>query len=296
VPNRPTTVEVLFQVKARLEHAVNEGIKKLLEDKHLYQSFKIDTKLQEEELSVFERDQLQALSEYFENYITSRWQIEPAMLPGGPPTRRLADRPDVPHVAVDSVKLFCGKCNRVEPYNLVHAADLYGDMEKWRVPVGRSSTQQAILLAYQCQSCKAAPEIFLLSRNSLRVTLDGRSPMERAQVPEVVPKAQRKFFGDAVIAFQAGQVLPALFMLRTFIEQFAAASVAATANMRADDILDRYIASLDDRVRAHFPSLRDIYARLSVAIHSANADSELFEDARAQVIRHLDARRLYGAA
>jgi hypothetical protein len=262
----------------------------------MYQSFKVDAEPTARVPTGVSTANTAKIKDHLDKYVEAPWIIEAAQLPGGPPLRRIVDRPDAPHVAVDTVKLFCGSCERIEPYNLVSSGELYAPMEKYGIRVSRGRAQQMIVLSYQCQACKEAPEVFLVSRYGKKVTLVGRAPMEHVQVPDIVPKSHRKFFSDAIVAYQSGQVLPALFMLRTFIEQFAASAANATPAERADEILDRYTASLHEAVRAHFPSLRDIYSRLSAALHAARADADLFQQSVAEVIRHFEARRLYGAA
>ena len=41
------------------------------------------------------------------------------------------------------------------------------------------------------------------------------------------------------------------------------------------------------------PSLKEWYERLSVPIHSAKEPPELFEEARSEIERHFDIRRLF---
>jgi len=283
-------------IKEELEREINAEIKRLLEEKHLYQSFKIDADTGTRIPTGVSTANVLKLKGHIDKFVESSWVIQPAQLPGGPPLRRIIDKPDAPHLAVDTVKLSCRACERLEPYNLVSTAEIYAPMEKLGIRISRGRAQQMILLSYQCQACKGVPEVFLISRYGKKATLVGRAPMEEVQVPDVIPKSHRKYFSDAIIAFQSGQVLPALFMLRTFIEQFAASIGNVAPADRADEILDRYMASLHDAVRAHFPSLRDVYGRLSAALHAARPDADLFQQSSSEVVRHFEARRLYGAA
>jgi DNA-binding GntR family transcriptional regulator len=132
----------------------------------------------------------------------------------------------------------------------------------------------------------------MIRREQLKLTIVGRSPIEHVDVPQVIPKNQRKYFGGAVVAAQSGQTLPALFMLRTFLEQFAASQVS-DHSLRADAVIDAYMASLPDAVRSHFISPRDMYSRLSEAIHAAREDMPFYEEIVGQIIEHFEARRLY---
>lgn len=287
---------LLSRLKPLVETAINAGLKALIETKHLYQSFNIETALAEVVINARSEQTAVVVKRELQDYAARRWHVEPPLLQGGPPVRRITDRPDTPHLAVDTVKLFCGTCRRTEPYNLVYTQDIYEEMEKHGVRLNRDQATQSVVFGYQCQSCKQTPELFVLSRRGTKVTLVGRSPMEQVQVPAVIPKTHSKFYSDAIVAYQSGQILPALFMLRTFIEQFARVAIAASSNLRADEVLDQYMASIPDPVRAHFPSPRDVYSRLSAALHSASADNTLFERSAKELEQHFDARRLYGAA
>lgn len=287
---------LLSRLKPAAETAINTNLKALIETKHLYQSFNIETVLAEIGVHARSEQTVAVVKRELQDYVSRPWRVEPALLQGGPPVRRITDRPDMPHVAVDTVKLFCGTCRRTEPYNLVYTEDLYEEMQKHGVRLHRDQAIQSLVLSYECQSCKQMPEVFVLSRRGLKVTLVGRSPMEQVQVPPVIPKTHSKFYSDAIVAYQSGQVLPALFMLRTFIEQFARHTVAASSSLRADEVLDQYMASIPDPVRAHFPSPRDVYSRLSAALHSASPDGALYERSAKELEQHFDARRLYGLA
>ncbi len=194
---------------------------------------------------------------------------------------------------VDTVKLFCLKCKRVEPYNLV----LTQDTTERAGYVGASpQTVQVFTFAFLCQSCKAVPETFLVRRTYLKLTLCGRAPMEHVATPSFLPKNQQGYFRDAIVAYNAGQVLPGLFMLRTTIEQFVREQYGKIIDTpeALTAAFDAYMTSLPEAFRSTFPSLPDLYGKLSEALHIANASPELFESARASIEKHFDARRLFG--
>jgi hypothetical protein len=136
----------------------------------------------------------------------------------------------------------------------------------------------------------------LVRRVNLKLTLCGRAPMEHVGVPAFIPKNQQRHFADAIVAYQAGQVLPALFMLRTTIEQFVRSQYGKPAESpeALGSAFDCYMSSLPEAFRSTFPSLPDLYMKLSVALHSADASVPLFDSARAAIEQHFDARRLFG--
>jgi hypothetical protein len=147
-------------------------------------------------------------------------------------------------------------------------------------------------LEYTCQSCKQTPEVFLVRRRGVKLTNEGRSPIEHVEVPAFIPKPVRRFFSGAVVAHQSGQTLAALFLLRTVIEQWARAATESV-KVQADQVLDDYMLTLPEDFRARFPSLRALYGELSVDMHAATGSSGLFSRAVTEICEHFDARRLF---
>lgn len=191
------------------------------------------------------------------------------------------------------IKLFCMKCDRIEPFNVLNGSDLFARVNILNDPVqSKAGVVQIFTLSYLCQSCKAIPEIFLIRREGSKLTLSGRSPMEHVDVPKVIPKIVAHFYSGAIVAHQSGQTLAGIFLLRTLIEQFA--YTKSTNPKTADDAIDQYMASLPEDFKARFPSFREIYSLLSVDIHSAKGSPDVFEDSRAKIIKHYEARQLFG--
>lgn len=160
------------------------------------------------------------------------------------------------------VRLFCSKCDRREPFNLVVAEDLLardqdGDSQLY---AGTTGTVQVFALSYLCQGCKRVPELFTVRREGPRLTLCGRAPIEHVVVPGQIPKDVKCFYRGAIVAHQSGETLAANFMLRTLIEQFARAATKAKraerdgssaddldeTKWKADQVLDVYAELLPD--------------------------------------------------
>ena len=112
-------------------------------------------------------------------------------------------------------------------------------------------------------------------------------------VPNYIPKSVRSYFSSAIVAFQSGQVLVALFLLRVLIEQFTREDGGAGSGVWADNALQAYTERLPADFKSRFPSLREVYASISVAMHSADASAELFESSLVRIEKHFDARRLF---
>jgi hypothetical protein len=152
--------------------------------------------------------------------------------------------------------------------------------------------QQIFVLQYQCQNCKKEPVSFLVKRDGLKLTLTGRSPMESIGVPKFIPKDVRKFYRGAVIAFNSGALLPAIFMLRTMVEQhMRQATKSGNQRMTADQLVEAYATTLNEGFNSQFQSLKPVYSNLSEAIHAAQDDApQLFETERTNVLSHFEAK------
>jgi hypothetical protein len=169
----------------------------------------------------------------------------------------------------------------------------------YQLSVRAPGQHQWFFLAYQCQQCKGLPVHFLVARKGLKLTLAGRGPIEVLPTPKVLPKHHAKYFSDAIVAHHAGQTLAGLFLLRVFIEQCWHTTPAVQELLNNDPRApgerqgDTYQATLPSDFKARFPSLKDIYSRLSEAIHAADANASLFEEASAKIVEHFEARRLF---
>ena len=258
---------------------VTTAIKTLIEDKHLYQSVTVPptdsyVSIKSDKTQVTE--QLTSVTDA----MNSGWATE-AVHPAANPI----------HLVVPDIKVYCIRCRRIEAYNSVFVLEIFAKIGKRNFE--RDNMEQAFLLAYQCQSCKQTPELFLVRRRGLKLTNEGRSPIEHVSVPSFIPSSVERFFGGATVAHQSGQTLAGVFLLRTLLEQWARAA-SGSKNEQADQVMDDYMAALPDDFKNRFPSMRTLYGELSVDIHTATGSVELFEKARAQIIQRFDARRMFG--
>lgn len=191
-----------------------------------------------------------------------------------------------------SVKLYCGVCKRIEAYNFQFGQDLleqFREPEAWAGPV----SEQVFSLAYQCQSCKSVPEIFMVRRDKTKLTQSGRAPMEQIAIPSFLPKTERKLFSDAMIALNSGQVLAGNFLLRAFVEQYVRSMSVNPDSQDTSALFTEYGSCLPDDFKQRFPSLSSIYDALSVDIHKAAGSEDVFTRAMKDIIEHFDAKRLF---
>jgi hypothetical protein len=282
---------------ARLSEAASSALKQLVEAKHLYQKVSVpaDSIIKEVRATTLDARLLfdRAVDPFLKNF---RFMLSSAIV-------RTADRDGVettwPTLAISNVKIFCTHCHSREAFAPIWYRDLVNDLAK---PVARgngpvsdslSPGYQLFWLAYQCQVCNGSPEAFMVRRKDWDLFHEGRSPIEFIEIPSFMPKEEREYFRDALIAHNTGKTLAGLFYLRTFIEQFARRKTAAKGRLPGDQIFDEYNKTIPEKQRDQIPSLRDWYEKLSEALHEAKSDNELFERAKDEIERHFDFRRLY---
>jgi len=150
-------------------------------------------------------------------------------------------------LTVKNVKLFWEKCDAREAFRPIWYSDITLEVRTKHQAQRASGTQtfkiefvdsyQTVALIYQCQRCESIPTAFLVKRAGHDLFLEGRSPIEHIELPKFIPKQEEKWFRDAVIAFQTGKILAALFYLRTFIEQFARRKPNTLGDKKTPDVI-----------------------------------------------------------
>jgi len=270
-----------------LGEAVSAAFRTLLEQKHLYQSVVIDD-------DATRRAFLPGVEARIKEHLTQGGKLSygSSHLQWIVPNEGMAvaspeGRPVI-FITLEHAKLYCRTCDRIEAFNLESARSSF-EAHKYRPAAGKF--EQVYVLCYQCQSCKGLPEVFIVRRNQGKLTLCGRSPIEHVAVSPEIPKEVAAFYSGAVVAYQSGQTLAALFLLRTLCEQWA--RKFADPSDYADVAIDKYLASLPDAFKSHFPSLRSIYERLSADIHAAIGSRELYEQMIVEINEHFSARKVF---
>jgi len=196
------------------------------------------------------------------------------------------------HISLPTIKIKCNKCNSVTPPHNpgidnkqmeINHLDLTSYNEK------KKTTIQVFSIPYQCQSCKKEPIIFQIYRTDKKLTLSGRSQFEKVDIPNYIPTDEQNYYSDAVIAFNSGRILAALFYLRVLIEHYMR---RVTQNMNnkitGEDLGDQYSKLIDEEFPNKFTSLKKVYEELSIKIHSFDEDTNKFSESLQDIEKHFD--------
>lgn len=273
------------------EARVTAALKLLLEAKHLYQSLAVESSDLIEAYAGKRHPQFRdhAKNEFLK-LIRGNWI--PLDNANPKPVSAWATGPPSIKFRTPDIKLFCTLCERREAFNSVSSIDFLQQSSAPQPFTSGRDTIQIFTLSFLCQSCKRAPEVFLVRRTGLKLTNSGRSPIEHVEVPAAIPKPIQRFFSDALVAYHSGQVLAGVFLLRTLIEQWAR-SVLDRPGLQADEVLEAYMKTLPPDFNTRFPSMRALYGELSEDLHAATGSPELFEKAQADIVKHFEALRLF---
>jgi hypothetical protein len=294
----PGTLLSQHAVPEFVSNAVDEWssqIKTLLETRHLYQK----TEASINRIKTETRFKLHPGHEMIFDQFVALWEkrrLKPVMAPvfeaanvGGQAVTMKS-----PFILLGNVKLFCAPCKASEVFSPLWGKDVaeecHGPHNK---EMPRLEDHQLFFIAFQCQRCNGDPEGFIVRRSGHRLFLEGRSPIEQVDLPRYLPKKETPFFSDAIVAFNAGKKLAGLFYLRTFLEQFSRRMTGKRGRIAGDELMEAYTATLPVAHRDYMPSFREWYDKLSDAIHAAREDDALFEEARAEILRHFDIRRVH---
>ena len=298
------------QVSTKLGENINDALRSLLSEKHLYQSTIVDTqfldgaaaeqhhaaKMRAAQPSIGGGGRphvppVDQISANLDKFLLGAW-----FPTGAPPLVQTGadilfqNNTKVQKFALPTVKLTCNHCEERGPFNPVGAL-----VETAR----KAKTDQWFSFSYECQNCKGEPIRFLVRRTGNRLTLSGRDPFETIEIPAFVPRKHADNFRNALIANHAGQTLAGIFLLRVFVEQFwktipeVAEAVQDKSRPTGDELAEAYKATLPSGFKERFPTLAEVYDALSEAMHLARADAAVFGKCYEQIIEHFDARRLF---
>ena len=268
---------------------IETALKELIDTKHLYQTVAIDFRKAVAHDAVFELTYAKRAAEQSNHPAPTLEEIE------GRLSAEMARRnwtiglpvPGSIMFMVPPVRTLCANCNDVEPFNLrngLPSAHTFSGLE---------AGDQVFCLELECQRCRRNAIVFEIRKSAEKIQIVGRSEFEEVAVPPVISKNVRRFYSEAVIALQCKAVLASIFLLRTLIEQHMRAVTKAAATVRGEDLCDKYAETLPDDFKKRFPSLKEIYGKLSDAMHQAKDDVEVFDSQAKDIVKHFDALRLF---
>jgi hypothetical protein len=268
---------------------IEKGFSELLSTKHLYQSITLDLKPAiESDAQTTHEAHSATLHLSGVRHIPGRELSLPEI------TERLVKAANYHHwyfgddksvrskvqLSFPPVRTLCSRCDDVEAFNL------FGEQPLQVISVGGDG-HEVFSFTVQCQRCKTCIIVFLVKRTGPKIQLVGRSEFEEVQVPKFIPKHLSRFYSQAVIAFQCGQVLAGLFLLRTLIEQHMRA-VTKSETLRGEDLCEEYAKQLGQDVSGGLPSFKEIYSELSNALHTVDDRGELFESQHKRISLHFE--------
>jgi hypothetical protein len=287
-------------IQKPLTKQIEQGFQELLNNKHLYQSLRIDF-FDGETIFDLVQDDLNELlvsapklirpvfDQLFPLVANARWSIFTSRgrlasyLGGGSNLKYEGSISFTPK----TIRNYCRHCESIEPYNFINGGDIISDINS------EISDIQIFVLSYECQGCKNIPEVFLVRREGMKIILSGRSPMEQVIVPRFIPKKQSEYISNAIVAFDSGQILSGIFQLRTFLEQYVRSKSSDSNTEDIESLFKEYSLTLPEDFKKRFPSLREIYNTLSDCIHLADSNEDVFKKSRDDIYKHFDAKRVH---
>ncbi len=292
------------EIKTRLREFVHQQIRvklrEVLENKPLYKNNKIEIPSFDEVLELLEigKDDLEPnrseLLDYYDTLPLFYWNVEDIRLRNFERYTiqdNSANRPSffINVVFPQTLSLFCSECDSNEPFNFIDAFCLtQSNINNLYDP-----NIQVFSASYQCQLCKNKPEIFLIRRKNLKISIDGRTPIQQVEVSKFLPKDQREFIRKSGIAFNSGEILAALFFQRTFLEQYVRKATNDFETRELEKVFDNYKERLPEKFNSLCPSLGAIYSRISEDLHDANPSEENYYTSKSEIETHFEALHLY---
>lgn len=282
-----------------ISNEASSKLRALLEGKHIYQSVLIDGERLISEWKAGVENLGATVTESDLGFAQQRFVLSESQINA---VDRVGGASSILTLIVGNIKLFCSTCKERETFSPVWFRDMANELTEPVFFVTEATAPpppdgfQLFYITLECQHCQGKPEGMMVRRQGWRLSLDGRSPMEYVIVPPHIPKNERTYYRDAIIAGHGGKILAGLFYLRTLIEIFARRATGETGKRHGDELMDEYYKILPEAYRDLMPSLKQWYGKLSEPIHTGKDDGPLFDEAREAIERHFEMRRLFKIA
>jgi hypothetical protein len=280
-------------LKSNLEAIWREALQELIQQKHLYQQVEVNVQaaIDASLVGLPQKTGYDFYARLFASLPLALGERAESVTPVANHTFA------APQLIPSNARIYCNTCKASEAFRPVFLRDVLNHIAetelKQELAEGLKSRLQHFAITYLCQRCKAHQAVFLIKADAKGLRIVGRSPIESVEAPALIPADFKGYYREALLAFQTGRTLAAIFFLRVLVEQYLKSVVPPKPGDKVSDVADAYAATIPESIRSHMPSLASVYSRLSVAIHAAEADANLFEDCRNEVLEHFDFRRLY---
>ncbi len=284
---------------------VSKAICELLEQKHLYQSVRVDSEslhklIPRETTQMVNQSNNYGREAYFKKSLTeglikcetATWEFNTVKPDFSNTLQGLLTKTETFYIPIPlpTIKVTCIQCDSVlPPHN--HGYIGLSEQRHSHVFQIKSEPVQVFEASYQCQSCKGEPVIFLIHRKGLKLTLVGRSQMAAIDVFKFIPKEILKLFRNSVVAQRTGFILAAALYLRCAIENYMRSTIAAKERLTGDALADLYAKSLPKDFSDNFPSLKKAYSDLSLVLHAGletEAEFKTYSEVKDAVEGHFE--------
>lgn len=300
-------------MSAGLAKAASNAVQDLLENHNLYQSVTADVSAFEKQIEKIKQKYQSPVSlmpgsevdmiKRLNDFKVGWWAFS---LEGVLPTilvpLKRTETPTPNWFAPPTIRVTCSHCDGVKPPHNPGYLGLTTD-SIYSYTSGQNWIQ-IFALPYQCQNCKCEPVFFLIRREALKLTVVGRSQFQEVLIPDYIPKEQRKYFRNAIVASQTGFTLASVLYLRSMVEQYFYQKIpqdqisGIKGNPTGDELGDLYAKTLPENFPGNFPSLKKAYGDLSVVLHRGKEDDEtlkIFFSVKADIEKHFDALRVFNS-
>ena len=184
-------------------------------------------------------------------------------------------------IMVPPVRTLCGNCNDVEPFNLGNG------LQSVHTFPGLAAGDQVFCLDFGAEMQKECDRLSNLKTRR-------ENPNRRAQRIRGSRGAGSYPEKRKEVLFRSGNSPPVrscagINLSPPNSDRAAYASgYEAAATVRGDDLCDKYAETLPDDFKKRVPSLKEIYGKLSDAMHQAKDDVEVFDSQAKDIVKHCD--------
>jgi hypothetical protein len=290
-----------------VRRAVETSFKSLFETKNLYQKETVDLSSLETEIA---RDapslKEEALSSLRREALLRPWRVSTHHQGDDRSTAEILglanlgcdplgtpDEDRTLYFFAPGVRLTCGKCEDKTTFEALHCS---GEGNRFGAPYPRvrgDKREQVFLFYYRCVSCRDFIHSILALRQGLRIHLCGVAPRRQLATPLQIGGKLQQIADDAHNAVLEGDLFAGLYHLRTLIEHYIKGrlDIKLTEQIRGEELVARYNASLAEPLKAAIPSLAPAYEELSKCLHSRSGVAADFERIEGAVRHHIEAVR-----